>query len=89
MKTSQYSSHYLEDSALELVRLLPLLAVLALLLLASPFLYSRVNEPLFLGLDRLMDRPSVARTIDAARPFFQYYPGRSGLSRRFFEPEGS
>ncbi len=39
--------------------------------------------------DRLMDRPSVARTIDAARPFFQYYPGRSGLSRRFFEPEGS
>lgn len=39
--------------------------------------------------DRLMDRPSVARTIDEARPFFQYYPGRSGLARRFFEPESA
>jgi glutathione S-transferase len=39
--------------------------------------------------DRLMDRPSVARVIDEARPFFQYYPGRSGLTRRFFEPEGA
>ena len=38
--------------------------------------------------DRLMDRPSVARTIDEARPFFQYYPGRAGLSRRFFDPQG-
>jgi glutathione S-transferase len=36
--------------------------------------------------DRLMDRPSVARTIEAARPWFKYYPGRSGLSRRFFDP---
>lgn len=39
--------------------------------------------------DRLMDRPSVARTIDQARPFFQYYPGRSGLARHFFEPESA
>lgn len=38
--------------------------------------------------DRLMDHPSVARTIDEARPFFQYYPGRAGLSRRFFDPQG-
>jgi len=37
--------------------------------------------------DRLMDRPSVARTIDEARPFFKYYPGRSGLSHRFFDPD--
>ena len=37
--------------------------------------------------DRLMDRPSVARTIEAARPFFQFYPGRKGLSRRFVDPE--
>jgi len=37
--------------------------------------------------DRLMDHPSVARTIDVARPFFQYYPGRAGLSRRFFDPQ--
>lgn len=38
--------------------------------------------------DRLMDHPSVARTIDEARPFFQYDPGRAGLSRRFFDPQG-
>ena len=36
---------------------------------------------------RLMDRPSVSRTIDAARPYFKYYPGRKGLSRRYFDPE--
>lgn len=39
--------------------------------------------------DRLLERPSVARVIDEARPWFQYYPGRSGLSRRFFDPEKS
>lgn len=36
---------------------------------------------------RLMDWPSVQRTIDAARPFFKYYPGRQGLSQRFFDPD--
>lgn len=36
--------------------------------------------------DRLMDHPSVAITIDQARPYFQFYPGRAGLSRRFFDP---
>ncbi|NKI93215.1 glutathione S-transferase family protein [Rhizobacter sp. SG703] len=35
---------------------------------------------------RLMDHPSVARTVDAARPWFQFYPGRDGLSRRFYDP---
>lgn len=39
--------------------------------------------------DRLMDRPSVARTIDEARPWFKFYPGRSGLARRFHDPENS
>jgi glutathione S-transferase len=43
---------------------------------------------LALYFERLMNRPSVARTVDAARPFFQYYPGRAGLSRRFFDPQG-
>jgi len=33
--------------------------------------------------ERLMVRPSVARTIDQARPWFKFYPGRSGLARRF------
>lgn len=36
--------------------------------------------------ERLMDHPSVARTIDAARPYFKFYPGRAGLDRRFFDP---
>jgi glutathione S-transferase len=36
--------------------------------------------------DRLMDHPPVARTIDQARPWFKFFPGRSGLSRRFFDP---
>lgn len=35
--------------------------------------------------ERLMARPSVARTIAEARPFFQYYPGKEGLEQRFFE----
>jgi glutathione S-transferase len=39
--------------------------------------------------DRLVERPSVARAIDEARPWFKYYPGRSGLSRRFFDPDRS
>ncbi|MDP2017341.1 glutathione S-transferase family protein [Hydrogenophaga sp.] len=36
--------------------------------------------------DRLMDHPSVAHTIDQAGPWFKFYPGRGGLSRRFFDP---
>jgi glutathione S-transferase len=36
--------------------------------------------------ERLMDHPAVAATIDQARPYFKFYPGRSGLSRRFFDP---
>lgn len=45
------------------------------------------QERLIAYFDRLMERPSVARTIDAARPWFKFYPGRRGLSRRFFDPE--
>ncbi|ATQ73157.1 glutathione S-transferase [Massilia violaceinigra] len=36
--------------------------------------------------ERLMDHPSVALTIDQARPYFKFFPGRGGLSRRFFDP---
>ncbi len=36
--------------------------------------------------DRLMARPSVARAVDQARPWFQYFPGRAGLQRRFYDP---
>jgi glutathione S-transferase len=34
--------------------------------------------------ERLMARPSVAAAVDAARPWFKFYPGRAGLSTRFF-----
>ena len=38
--------------------------------------------------NRLMDHPSVARVVDEARPYFKFYPGRAGLSRRFYDPAG-
>ena len=34
--------------------------------------------------ERLMAHPSVARTVDQARPFFKYFPGKAGLQSRFF-----
>jgi glutathione S-transferase len=37
--------------------------------------------------NRLMEHPPVAQTIDPARPYFKFYPGRAGLDRRFFDPE--
>ena len=36
--------------------------------------------------ERLMDHPSVKATIENARPWFKFYPGRAGLARRFFDP---
>lgn len=42
----------------------------------------KINTGRVLGL-----RPSVARTIEAARPFFRFYPGRKGLAPRFFNPD--
>ncbi len=36
--------------------------------------------------ERLMAHPAVARTVDQARPFFRYYPGRAGLAPRFYDP---
>lgn len=36
--------------------------------------------------ERLMDHPAVARTIEQARPWFKFYPGRAGLSPRFYDP---
>ncbi|RYF38383.1 MAG: glutathione S-transferase family protein [Comamonadaceae bacterium] len=37
--------------------------------------------------ERLLARPAVARVIDEARPFFQYYPYREALPARFYTPE--
>ena len=36
--------------------------------------------------ERLMDHPSVKVTIENARPWFKFYPGRAGLAKRFFDP---
>jgi glutathione S-transferase len=44
------------------------------------------QEHLAAYFERLMDHPSVALTIDQARPYFKYYPGRGGLAPRFFDP---
>ncbi|WP_077002395.1 glutathione S-transferase family protein [Variovorax sp. KK3] len=35
---------------------------------------------------RLMDRPSVARAIDHAKPWFKFFPNRQALDRRFYDP---
>lgn len=43
------------------------------------------HERLAAYFERLMSHPPVARTIDQARPYFKYYPGRAGLARRFME----
>lgn len=36
--------------------------------------------------ERLMAWPPVALTIDQARPYFRFYPGRAGLAQKFFDP---
>ncbi|MBX3607216.1 MAG: glutathione S-transferase family protein [Piscinibacter sp.] len=38
--------------------------------------------------ERLLAHPSVALTIEQAKPWFRFYPGRAGLSRRFHDPAG-
>lgn len=37
-------------------------------------------------LQRVLERPSVARVVDDARPFFRFYPFREALPARFLEP---
>lgn len=44
------------------------------------------HEHLSAYFERLLDHPSVGATIEQARPYFRFYPGRAGLSRRFFDP---
>ena len=39
--------------------------------------------------NRLMAHPSVALVIDQARPYFKFFPGRAGLSHRFYDPANS
>jgi len=65
---------------------------------AAPALfYARTHVPINVQahprlsayVDCLMDHPSVAAVIEQARPWFRFYPGRAGLERRFFDPEGA
>lgn len=49
-----------------------------------PFMPTQVKLAAYF--ERLMAHPPVARTVDQARPFFQFYPGRAGLDRRFYDP---
>lgn len=37
--------------------------------------------------ERLMAHPAVARTVDQARPWLKYFPGRAGLPRHFYDPQ--
>ncbi|MBL0371813.1 glutathione S-transferase family protein [Rhizobium sp. KVB221] len=50
--------------------------------------YGRSHRNLASYFERLLERASVARTIDEAGPYFQYYPYRETLSERFYLPQG-
>lgn len=50
----------------------------------SPFTTSHPNLAAYF--ERLLERPSVIRTLDEARPYFQYYPYREKLGARFYQP---
>lgn len=39
-------------------------------------------------LDRVLQRPSVTRVLNEARPYFQFYPFREALPARFLRPAG-
>lgn len=59
---------------------------------AAPSLfYARVVEPfgahthIDAYFERLVKRPSVARVLEEAKPFFQYYPYKQGLEARFLD----
>ena len=54
--------------------------------MTSLTLHSHPRSSLF---DRLMDHRSVKATIDQAKPYFKFYPGRAGLARRFFDLAGT
>lgn len=37
--------------------------------------------------ERLMAHADVAAVVDAARPWFKYFPGRAGLAHRYYDPQ--
>jgi len=51
----------------------------------SPFSATHANLAAYF--ERLLLRPSVRRTLDEARPYFQYYPYKERLAARFYAGE--
>lgn len=39
-------------------------------------------------LERVLEKPSVARVLEEARPVFRFYPYREALPKRYFDPAG-
>jgi len=58
----------------------------ALFFAVSYVAISPQQAPLAAYFERLMAHPSVARTVEQARPYLKYFPGRAGLALRFFDP---
>ena len=57
--------------------------------LALPYAYTLVPFPHGMGhlkayFERLMERPSVRRAIEEAKPFFAFYPLADAIPRRFY-----
>lgn len=50
----------------------------------APFPQSYVHLAAYF--ERLLQRPSVARTIDEARPYFRYFPYKDAMPARFLRP---
>lgn len=49
------------------------------------FPFPAAHENLAAYFERLLARPSVARALKEARPFFQYFPFRDAMPRRFLD----
>ncbi|MCK5745334.1 MAG: glutathione S-transferase family protein, partial [Oricola sp.] len=57
----------------------------ALFYAATIVAFPEGHEKLAAYFERLLARPSFARVIAEAQPFFQYYPMREGLAPRFWD----
>lgn len=49
--------------------------------------FSRGHRHLAAYFERLVSRPSVARTLEEARPYFRFYPLKDAIPARFLIPE--
>ena len=44
------------------------------------------HAPVAAYLDRLLERPSIRRTLSQAQPYFEMFPYRESMPARYFEP---